>query len=119
MVEENVRTPVTGAHALQYNSCIILSIIQNPFSLQYFLCSVIQLCRAKSCGYQVFVWTPRKREEKKALFILPVEFIPRVDDNCEFVMHTLVLCQVNYVLVRPVKSSTNALQNLIFTNPEI
>jgi len=81
MVEENVRTPVTGAHALQYNSCIILSIIQNPFSLQYFLCKVIQLCRAKSCGYQVFVWTPRKREEKKAFFILPVEIIPGVYAN--------------------------------------
>lgn len=33
MVEENVSTPITGAHALKYNSCIVLSII-HPNSIR-------------------------------------------------------------------------------------
>jgi len=81
MVEENVRTPVTGAHALQYNSCIILSIIQNPLSLQDFLCSVLQLCRAFNHVGIKFLFGHQEKEEKKAFFILPVEIIPGVDAN--------------------------------------
>lgn len=53
MVEENVSAPTTGALALQYNSCIILSII-HPTLIRGFLCSVV--CQASNhVGIKFFV----------------------------------------------------------------